>query len=109
MQHLLASAKSLAHFLRRTLSIGSGPPTLLTDDEEMGLTTAALWLKDRGVSLSMSSGFILYLLNDDSGIPEALAMEFKLSPFLQFKCVSHQQRVVLYANVCRRHLNQAYM
>ena len=26
----------------------TGPPTLLTDDEEMGLATAALWLKDRG-------------------------------------------------------------
>ena len=27
------------------------PPTLLTDDEEMGLTTAALWLKDRGLPM----------------------------------------------------------
>ena len=29
----------------------TGPPTLLTDDEEMGLTTAALWLKDRGLPM----------------------------------------------------------
>ena len=29
----------------------TGPPTLLTDDEEMGLATAALWLKDHGLPM----------------------------------------------------------
>lgn len=29
----------------------TGPPTLLTDDEEIRLTTAALWLKDRGLPM----------------------------------------------------------
>ena len=28
-----------------------GPPTLLTDDEEMGLATAALWLRDCGLPM----------------------------------------------------------
>ena len=29
----------------------TGPPTLLTDDEEMELTTAALWLKDHSLPM----------------------------------------------------------
>lgn len=31
----------------------TGPKTLLTDEEELGLATAALWLKERGLPLDV--------------------------------------------------------
>ena len=34
-----------------TIDRCAGPPTLLSDEEELGLATAALWLKERGLPL----------------------------------------------------------
>ena len=50
----------------------AGPPTLLSDDEELGLATAALWLNERGLSL-----YVFQLKHYAREIAEARGKMFK--------------------------------
>ena len=55
-----------------TIDRCAGPPTILSDEEELGLATAALWLKEHGLPLDA-----LQLKRSAKDIAEARGKTFK--------------------------------